>query len=173
MQRPRRNARTSSSVSERSRGDNARKLSSWKTLCGVSLFCAAVAIVSPAQTLMTLASFNLTNGATPAAALAQGTDGNFYGTTEEGGAHSQGTVFKITPRSMTVWRCISVRYGCTTLKLANCPAGLPVILESSTQLTTTQGDDCVSTAHGPEHSRPFQPSQYGFTPCLDDSRAHE
>ena len=63
--------------------------------------------------------------------------------------------------------------GCATLKLANRPAGLPIILESSTELTTTQGDDGVSTAHGPEHSRPFQPSQYSFTACLDDSRAHE
>jgi len=63
--------------------------------------------------------------------------------------------------------------GCTTLKLATCPAGLPVILESSTHLTTTQGDDGVSTAHRPEHSRPFQPSQYSFTACFDDSGAHE
>jgi uncharacterized repeat protein (TIGR03803 family) len=29
--------------------------------------------------------------------LLQATDGNFYGTTEVGGAHNQGTVFKITP----------------------------------------------------------------------------
>ena len=33
----------------------------------------------------------------PYAGLVQGTDGNFYGTTSEGGANGYGTVFKITP----------------------------------------------------------------------------
>jgi uncharacterized repeat protein (TIGR03803 family) len=48
-------------------------------------------------TLTTLYSFKGTpDGALPLAGLAQGTDGNFYGTTAEAGAHSWGTVFKIT-----------------------------------------------------------------------------
>ena len=38
-----------------------------------------------------------TDGANPAAALIQGSDGNFYGTTYGGGAGGAGTVFKITP----------------------------------------------------------------------------
>jgi uncharacterized repeat protein (TIGR03803 family) len=38
------------------------------------------------------------DGENPAAGLIQGTDGNFYGTTNGGGAHNQGTVFKITPQ---------------------------------------------------------------------------
>lgn len=63
--------------------------------------------------------------------------------------------------------------GCTTLKLANRPAGLPVILESATQLTTAEGDDGISSAHRPKHSRPLQPTQDSFTACLNDSRAHE
>jgi uncharacterized repeat protein (TIGR03803 family) len=33
----------------------------------------------------------------PSAALVETSDGNFYGTTLYGGAHSEGTVFKITP----------------------------------------------------------------------------
>jgi uncharacterized repeat protein (TIGR03803 family) len=33
----------------------------------------------------------------PEAGLLQGSDGNFYGTTEDGGANGEGTVFKITP----------------------------------------------------------------------------
>src|SRR5204863_454694 len=33
----------------------------------------------------------------PASELIQATDGNFYGTTEYGGANDQGTVFKMTP----------------------------------------------------------------------------
>jgi uncharacterized repeat protein (TIGR03803 family) len=46
----------------------------------------------------TLVNFTGQNGSTPlGAALVQGTDGNFYGTTEDGGAHGLGTVFKVTP----------------------------------------------------------------------------
>ncbi|MGA3075650.1 MAG: choice-of-anchor tandem repeat GloVer-containing protein [Bryobacteraceae bacterium] len=37
------------------------------------------------------------DGASPGAALVQGTDGNFYGTTLLGGANSAGTVFRLTP----------------------------------------------------------------------------
>ncbi|MGD0258926.1 MAG: choice-of-anchor tandem repeat GloVer-containing protein [Verrucomicrobiota bacterium] len=36
------------------------------------------------------------DGATPFAALAQGPDGNFYGTTFQGGAYDNGTVFRVT-----------------------------------------------------------------------------
>jgi uncharacterized repeat protein (TIGR03803 family) len=73
------------------------------------LFCVAMAISSPAQTLTTLASFNFSNGDWPAAPLIQGADGNFYGTTEVGGNLGTfgfcyltgalggcGTVFKVT-----------------------------------------------------------------------------
>jgi uncharacterized repeat protein (TIGR03803 family) len=38
-----------------------------------------------------------TDGALPLAALLQGTDGNFYGTTDVGGTGASGTVFKMTP----------------------------------------------------------------------------
>ncbi len=67
----------------------------------VAVVCAAAAIVS-AQTVTTLVSFVITNGADPFTGLVQGTDGNFYGTTQEGGASSNcsngcGTIFKITP----------------------------------------------------------------------------
>jgi uncharacterized repeat protein (TIGR03803 family) len=50
--------------------------------------------ISPAGALTTLSQS--TTG-TYAAALIQATDGNFYGTTEGGGANNLGTVFKITP----------------------------------------------------------------------------
>jgi uncharacterized repeat protein (TIGR03803 family) len=49
-----------------------------------------------AQTLQTLCSFNSTNGAYPYAALTLGNDGNFYGTTEQGGSSGYGTVFRMT-----------------------------------------------------------------------------
>lgn len=51
--------------------------------------------------LTTLYSFcaqpNCTDGQSPVAGLLQATDGNFYGTTQSGGANGAGVVFKITP----------------------------------------------------------------------------
>jgi uncharacterized repeat protein (TIGR03803 family) len=40
---------------------------------------------------------NCPDGQAPSDGLIQGTDGNFYGTTTLGGAHGEGTVFKVTP----------------------------------------------------------------------------
>jgi uncharacterized repeat protein (TIGR03803 family) len=54
--------------------------------------------MTPTGTLTTLVSFTgAANGANPRAALVQGSDGNFYGTTQLGGSSSDGIVFKITP----------------------------------------------------------------------------
>ncbi|HLI64432.1 MAG TPA: choice-of-anchor tandem repeat GloVer-containing protein [Terriglobales bacterium] len=67
----------------------------------VLLFCLALAIASPAQTLTTLVSFTGSSGsdlgANPESALVQGIDGNFYGTTVNGGTGGCGTVFNISP----------------------------------------------------------------------------
>jgi uncharacterized repeat protein (TIGR03803 family) len=52
--------------------------------------------MTPAGTLTTLVFFTGTNGLEPVAPLVQGTDGNFYGTTSEGGSGSGGIVFKMT-----------------------------------------------------------------------------
>ena len=72
--------------------------SRWKRACAVLLLFVGTVAISPAQTLTTLANFTWTNGARPLyGSLVQGTDGNFYGTTELGGANDGGTVFKITP----------------------------------------------------------------------------
>ena len=58
--------------------------------------------ISPTGELTTLYSFcsrsGCVDGKQPAAPLVQGSDGNFYGTTEFGGAYSEGgTIFKISP----------------------------------------------------------------------------
>src|ERR1700689_1725008 len=76
----------------------------WKKACGVFVVCAATAIAADGQTFTSLLSFDGSDGNYPESALAQGTDGNLYGTTQAGGANKGncvnggcGTVFKITP----------------------------------------------------------------------------
>jgi uncharacterized repeat protein (TIGR03803 family) len=60
--------------------------------------CGTVFKITRAGVLTTLCSFeNSNDGSTPYAALTQGTDGNFYGTTQYGGSKGTGTIFKITP----------------------------------------------------------------------------
>jgi uncharacterized repeat protein (TIGR03803 family) len=54
--------------------------------------------ITPAGALTTLAIFNGANGASPVAGLTLGLDGNFYGTTFEGGAGGGGTVFRLVER---------------------------------------------------------------------------
>jgi len=82
--------------------------------------CGTVFKITPNGTLTTLYNFcsqsNCSDGDNPTAALVQATDGNFYGTTEGGGAsgncgsHGCGTLFKITPGGMlpTVHASISL-----------------------------------------------------------------
>ena len=57
--------------------------------------------MSPGGTLTTLYVFcslpGCADGEQPVAGLIQGSDGNFYGTTQIGGADNEGTVFKLTP----------------------------------------------------------------------------
>jgi uncharacterized repeat protein (TIGR03803 family) len=54
--------------------------------------------ITPAGVETVLYSFAVgSDGYEPYGSLVQGTDGNFYGMTYEGGTHSDGTVFKITP----------------------------------------------------------------------------
>jgi uncharacterized repeat protein (TIGR03803 family) len=60
--------------------------------------CGTIFKITPSGTLTTLHRFNNRDGAFPVAGLVQGTDGDFYGTTEIGGANNDGTVFKITSR---------------------------------------------------------------------------
>jgi uncharacterized repeat protein (TIGR03803 family) len=52
--------------------------------------------MTSAGVLTTLVVFNGSSGGSSMAALVQGTNGNFYGTTEHGGASGAGTVFKMT-----------------------------------------------------------------------------
>jgi uncharacterized repeat protein (TIGR03803 family) len=68
---------------------------------GGSNYCAAgcgtIFKITTAGALTTLYSFSGPEGNSPYAELVQGTDGNFYGTTNAGGQYGFGTVFEITP----------------------------------------------------------------------------
>lgn len=76
--------------------------------------------ITPSGTLTLLYSFcansGCADGAYPSSVLVQATDGNFYGTTNDGGAHGQGTVFKITPSG----KLTTIYSFCPT---TNCPDG--------------------------------------------------
>jgi uncharacterized repeat protein (TIGR03803 family) len=57
-----------------------------------------IPVTGPGVNLATLYSFtNGVSGAAPYSALVQALDGNFYGTTSQGGANNYGTVFRMTP----------------------------------------------------------------------------
>jgi uncharacterized repeat protein (TIGR03803 family) len=90
-------------------------LKNWKKVCAAVLFSAMTIIAAPAQTYTNLVNFDLTNGAYPGSwlSLVQGLDGNFYGTTFEGGAPDWGTVFKMTPDgSLTTMYEFCKKTGC-------------------------------------------------------------
>jgi uncharacterized repeat protein (TIGR03803 family) len=72
------------------------------TLTGGANGAGTVFKITPAGKLTTLYSFcsqaNCADGGTPYNGLVQATNGNFYGTTSQGGANGEGgTVFEITP----------------------------------------------------------------------------
>jgi uncharacterized repeat protein (TIGR03803 family) len=79
--------------------------------------CGTVFKITSGGTLTTLHSFDLTDGLAPIGGLVQAADGNFYGTTEGGGANCAngcGTVFKITPEgTLTTLYSFCAQTGCT------------------------------------------------------------
>jgi uncharacterized repeat protein (TIGR03803 family) len=63
---------------------------------GTNLAGTVYRVDTTGSNFATLHSFNQTDGASPYGGVIQGTDGNFYGTTQSGGANNRGTIFKIT-----------------------------------------------------------------------------
>lgn len=64
-------------------------------ICGILLWATA-AIASQAQTYAVLHKFDTTDGQEPYTGLVQATNGDLYGTTEDGGANLEGALFRIT-----------------------------------------------------------------------------
>ena len=77
------------------------KLSFCVRACALFVLWATTTMTLPAQTFKSLDSFDNTNAAFPWPTLLQASDGNFYGTTQNGGntacPSGCGTIFEITP----------------------------------------------------------------------------
>jgi uncharacterized repeat protein (TIGR03803 family) len=99
--------------------------------------------ITPAGKLTTIYNFcaqsNCDDGANPTTGLVQGTDGNFYGTTLDGGTKGAGTVFKMTPKGVltTLYNFCSLS-GCTD---GINPFGALVQGTDGNFYGTTDGDD--------------------------------
>lgn len=74
---------------------------------GTSNYGTVFKIAAGTNTLTTLASFNITNGANPLGPLFMDTAGNLYGTTAGGGSSNMGTVFKVAAGTNAVTTVVS------------------------------------------------------------------
>lgn len=103
-------------------------------------FCLTTAILSPAQTFTTLASFDGANGSDPRASLIQATDGNFYGTASAAGPNSYGTAFKTTAAGT-----ITVLHGFGLTDGAAPQGALVQASDGNFYGVTTEGANCCGT----------------------------
>jgi uncharacterized repeat protein (TIGR03803 family) len=108
---------------------------------GLALACAAItfslAVRAQAQTLTFLANFDGTNGLQPFGSVMQATDGNFYGTTTNGGGHGYGNVYRITPSGqLTSIYDFCLRSVCND---GTTPESAPVLASDGNLYGTTTG----------------------------------
>jgi uncharacterized repeat protein (TIGR03803 family) len=67
-------------------------------LGGTNAYGTVFRMNTDGSTFVTLYQFSNVDGSYPGAALVQSYDGNYYGTTIEGGAYGNGTVYRISPQ---------------------------------------------------------------------------
>ena len=79
-------------------------------------------------------------GANPQGPVVQGTDGNFYGTTVNGGTYNKGTVFRLSLPLSPVFQSITKTAGTVTLVWSSV-AGQNYLLEYSTNLAPGNWDN--------------------------------
>jgi uncharacterized repeat protein (TIGR03803 family) len=78
--------------------ENGPGTCSWRsTQCTPTPGSGTIYRMSPSGALTYLHVFNGSDGSKPYAGLVRATDGNFYGTTTEGGAYGFGTIYRMTP----------------------------------------------------------------------------
>ena len=116
--------------------------------------CGTVFKTNPSGAITTLHAFDSTDGAAPMGGLVQGTDGNFYGTTSNGGSSTNcqggcGTVFKLgvgippyletLPTFGTVGSPVTILgsnlTGATSVAFNGTPATFDIV--SASEITTT------------------------------------
>ncbi|HUO27974.1 MAG TPA: choice-of-anchor tandem repeat GloVer-containing protein [Bryobacteraceae bacterium] len=108
------------------------------------------AATASGQTFDSLASFSGANGAYPLSSLVEGVDGNFYGTTSEGGGFTClqspsgcGTVFKITPGGV-----LTTLYSFSGYADGGVPAGLTQGSDGNFYGTTNYGGSFLACTFG-------------------------
>ena len=105
--------------------------------------CGTVFKITSQGKLTTLAHrFDQADGNLPAAELIQGMDGNFYGTTYEGGQYGLGTIFKITPGGALTTLHI---FGSVANDSANVNAGMLQMLNGTFYGTASSGGTNCAT----------------------------
>jgi len=108
-------------------------------------------VESPLYSFCSTGGANCTDGKNPAATLIQGSDGNFYGTTEAGGANGKGTVFKIssTGTFATLYSfCSKGGTACTDGETPQGVAGLVEGTDGNFYGTTEGGGSSTTTSAG-------------------------
>jgi len=101
---------------------------------------ATAKVASAQQNFKTVFDFHFPRGAFPVAGLVQGLDGDFYGTTSQGGVNDLygGTVFKITPGGkITTLYSFCFEFSCTDGEFPN--AGLVQATDGNLYGTTVHG----------------------------------
>lgn len=117
------------------------------------LLTGTVFRITKEGTLTTVYTFcskpNCADGANPYAGLVEATDGNFYGTTWDGGASGYGTVFKISREgALTTLYSFCAQGNCTDG--ANPRAGLLQATDGNLYGTTYAGGAMGNCPYGPE-----------------------
>lgn len=85
----------------------------WRWVREMVAFCGVMAVSSHAQTFTSLVSFDGQNGWNSVASLAQGVDGDLYGSTRNGGAEGTGTIFRISRSGDLVSHSLCIQLPCT------------------------------------------------------------
>jgi uncharacterized repeat protein (TIGR03803 family) len=149
---------------------------SWfKKACAVFVVCAATAITTRAQVFSTLAWFDGADGAGPPAALIQGPDGNFYGSTYHGQLGNCydtdivgcGTIFRVTPDGrITTLHSFCADQDCNDGALPD--SNLLLTIDGDLYGTTSAGGvgDCTSGNYAPGCGTIFKLSHEGVFTTL-------